>query len=262
MKNKILNQIYDFFVNSTDYNGISSYDIYSQYESAEEVDNAIVELIREGLIETISTINSTNIHINMFGFKSAEKQIYDIQDESNDAAMCCYPSSKYLKEKRDATSLVMLPFDKMLALGTPQFKLQFFQWDVLDKYSEDPRFDFKFVDYEGKIYSTDQLSESEYIALRTFGTGRDSKDQLVVAVYTRYLQNMSALNQLHWYSKIVDNTNCNVLQAYRDNKIGGRWFFPDSVYTSILKEMDNINQVTNFIWGCDFFKKSYLENRP
>lgn len=262
IKNYILNQIFEFYVNSSDHNGIGISALGNKKHAWTDITASLIQLIEEGNINTVSSADSGNIHIIRFGFMPIEHQINDIINLSGDKDFACYPSSDYLKKHRDISAYQMRPFDAMLALGTPQLELQYFEWDVLDKYSEDPRFEFEFRDYEGEIYATESLPESEYINLRTFGTGRDSENRRVVAAYPRYLRNMSPTNQIHWHSKMLDRTMCKHLKAYHDNKILCSWHFPDSVYSAILKEMFNIDQIAEHIWDRKFFKKDYLTERP
>lgn len=42
----------------------------------------------------------------------------------------------------------------------------------------------------------------------------------------------------------------------------GCWDFPDSVYTAVLKEMNNLNLISLHIWNKTFFKEEFLDERP
>ena len=262
LKIAITDQIFNYFINSRDFNGLNISAIRSDNHSEKDIQDSIIELIKDKFINVISSKDSANIYINRLGFLSIEDQISYFKRVNINYDYCCYPSILYLTEHRNTSKFKLYPFNEMLALGEAQMHLQYFEWDVLDKYSEDPRFEFKFRDYEGEISSTDLLPDKEYIDIKTFGCGRDSDNKKVVAVYLRYLIRMSSANQNHWFSKMIDRSSCKVLKDYKDNTIGSCWYFPDSVYTATVKEMNNINQLTNYIWNCAFFKKDYLSEQP
>lgn len=261
MKEQILKHIYNYYINSEDYNGISIGSLNFKEVSGEQILNYIIELINEGKVNIISSKDSLNIHINRIGFLPKNEQINDLMKNVGVYEFCCYPSTLYLEEHINRNDYAMKPFDLLLALGTPQLRLQYFKWDVLDKYSEDPQFDFTFRDYEGEVYSTESLPETEYIHLKTFGTGRDSNDNLVVAVFTRYLTRMSSTNQCYWLSKMVDGEKCKYIKSYWENQINCCFAFPDSIYSVILKEMFNINSIAQYIWGVNFFIKDFSTNQ-
>lgn len=213
MKEQLLTQIYNHYVNSSDCNGLNMSSLGSKDDSWAKIIAALIELIEDGSVNTISSKDCSNIYINRFDFMPIEYQVNDLKNLKGDRDFCCYPSSSYLNAHRDVSVYKNRPFNEMLALGTPQLEIQYFQWDVLDKYSEDPRFSFEFRNYEGNIHNTDSLPESEYICLKSFGTGRDGNNKRVVAAYPRYLRNMSVVNQIHWHSKMVDRMGCKFIES-------------------------------------------------
>lgn len=262
MKEQLLLQIYDHYINSSDYNGLNISVLDNENCSWSETIELLIELIEDGVVGVISSKDSNNIYINRLGFMPVEDQICDLKNMKGDRDFCCYPLSSYLETHRDVSEYKAQPFNEMLALGTPQLLLQYFHWDVLDKYSEDPRFDFEFRDYEGKIHDTESLPKSEHIYLKSFGIGRDKNGKRVIAAFPRYLCEMSPANQIHWHSKMIERDGCSTIQAYIDNTFNSCWNFPDSVYTAVLKEMCNINQITLHIWNKQFFKEEFLDERP
>ena len=116
MKKEIENFVYDFFVESRDFNGIPLRRVSEELdiEYIESFDQ-IKKLVSE---EVISIQSSTNPHI--IGFQHYEKEIqhkilddakgitvevkdlggFKIAHENTEFPICLYPSNKLLKEKR------------------------------------------------------------------------------------------------------------------------------------------------------------------
>ncbi len=61
----------------------------------------------------------------------------------------------------------------MMAMGYPQLKACFFEYNVLQHYAFDPRKNLKFNDYQGEIHSDADINSTQYINLKTFGIGRN-----------------------------------------------------------------------------------------
>lgn len=95
-----------------------------------------------------------------------------------------------------------------MAIGYPQLKACFFEYNVLQHYAFDPRKNLKFNDYQGEIHSDADINSTQYINLKTFGIGRNKEDFVIVA-FPRDLQNMSSMNQSIWLGHMIkDTANC------------------------------------------------------
>lgn len=204
LKDKIESIVYNFFLKSSDFNGIPlrniSKELNIEYERSIDL---IKELVSE---EIISIQSSTNPHI--IGFqhypidsqkhiledaKSTEEKIHSFggfyfSSEEKEFPICIYPSKKYLTDNRDLTEFDNAFYTKKLALGEPHLKPAFFDIEVLDRYFNDPRFDFKFEDYSGQIsYKYDEnekpiVREEDEIFLKTFGLGFDENGNRLAVV--------------------------------------------------------------------------------
>jgi hypothetical protein len=246
LKNHILQQVFNNFVNSLGYNGCSIYDL--GYDcTQDELLQCLIELIKEGEIEII-TGDVGNTYIKSFDAESIEKQITLLPSLSfRDYSI--YPTERVLENKRDVSSFNDRPFSKMLALGKPQLKCRFFNIDILHHYAIDPRYDYKFRDYFGSIYAYNTVDDSEDIYLSSFSIGRNG-DDYVVAVFLRDLNFLPAVAQQKWYSKmIVDSSKCKVLKNFLENQLLGSWCFPRTVFRAIIEEIENLYVLTNHIWG-------------
>jgi len=251
-----------------------------EYESSIDL---IKELIREDIV---SIQSSTNPHI--IGFKhypiDSQIQILEaakktkeiihkfanitITSEDTEFPICLYPSKNYLNKKRDLTEFNNAVYTKQLALGEPHLKPIFFEIEVLDRYFNDPRFDFEFEDYSGQIsckYDENKnpmVREEDDIFLKTFGLGVDENGNRLAVVYLRYLKDLTSEHQVFWKSK-EKNGKCKMLEEYHQNTIEANWTFSYSIFSGFLGEQKCINDLTELVFSKALFTKTFeKENRP
>ena len=144
----------------------------------------------------------------------------------------------------------------------------FFEIEVLDKYFNDPRYDFSFEDYSGRIscvYDENDnplVREEDQIFLKTFGLGFDANDNRLAVVYLRYLHDLTREHQIYWKSKEV-KSSCKVLEEYHENCINGNWAFSYSIFTAFLGELNTLRKLSKVAFDKEVFRKSYdRDNRP
>lgn len=270
--------IFSFFCNSSDYNGIPlrqvSRDLDLDYEES-------IDLIKE-IVETgvVSIQSSTNPHI--IGFKhhpvqsqldilehaksiKVEKQSFgnfELLVEQTEYPICLYPTPEYVKENRDISGFGNAKYSVQLALSEPQMSFRFFETDILERYSNEPRFAFEFNDFSGQIsckYDDEGnpiLREEDQIFLKSFGLGFDSSDARVVAVMLCDLGKLSYEHQVTWGAKEIPSTECKVLDDYFNNLILGQWITSKSVFTALIDEINAIYKLTESIFGVPLFLKA------
>lgn len=284
MKEKITLKIFNFFINSKDFNGIPlrqiSEDLKVDYE---ESINIIKELVQENKIVIQS---STNPHIiGKFHYpiksqleilESSKKTEVRYQTfgsvkfsiEKTDYPICLYPSTDYLKNHRNLEEFGLSHYSKKLALGEPQLKPMFFEIEVLERYYNDPRFEFEFEDYSGKVSCKyDDLynplvRKEDDIYIKSFGIGFDEDGNRLAVVFLRYLKNLTGEHQIFWKSKEKDG-NCKILKEYYENTIEGKWTFSYSIFSAFLQELKCVNELTNLIFDIPLFNEAFeKEKRP
>lgn len=262
IENELLKIVFDNFRESTDCNGLASYNLNID-ASDDCLLTAIINLICADKISILASEHDGNPHIIRFGFASIEEQIAFLKENGFKKLFCLYPSSSYLSNNIETELIPKFPFQYMMKIGTPQFKACYFEWGVLYKYFSDPRYKFSFSDYIGKIESSDDVSSESYINLRTFGIGKDENGNRVVVAFPRDLNHMSSACQIEWHSKMVPNQEkCMILESYEENLFDCCWNFPQTVYRSLTQEMVNINQLTKTIWDVNFFREEFDKNKP
>jgi len=103
LEKSILDQAYNHFVNSNDYNGLANYNLQSDF-SCEEVSKAIINLIDADYINIADGRYSINPHIIHSSFPSKKEQQTLFENKAN-KSFCIYPSETYLKAHRNTDSL-------------------------------------------------------------------------------------------------------------------------------------------------------------
>lgn len=281
----ICKKIFDFFVASNDFNGISLWDLAENFEkTTSELIDILIPLVEAG---QVSIQSSTNPHIIYSRHYPIDAQV-KILDSSRDIQLrkqtfgdftiispgtefpiCLYPSISYLKNERDFSNLADFPFTKLLAMGTPQLKPMFFDIDVLERYYLDPRYRFEWQDYSGSIhchYDDDEkplVRDEDEIFLETFGLGFTNNRQRLAVVYLRYLKNLTKEHQAYWLSKQSKNDDNQMVREYYENTIAGNWSSTHSVFTAFLRELTLINKLTKEIFNKPLFRNDFEgEKKP
>ncbi|UYQ93808.1 hypothetical protein MKQ68_01700 [Chitinophaga horti] len=146
MKEKIKDLIYNFFVESADFNGIPlrtiSETLQIEYQYSIDI---IVTLVNEGIV---SIQSSTNPHIIGFSHYAITDQVYLLQEAKNTTVkteqygeiifsveqteypICLYPTPHILEQERDLGNYEGAVYTKQLALAKPQLEPVFFDIDV------------------------------------------------------------------------------------------------------------------------------------
>lgn len=282
---KIEELVCSFFCESSDFNGIGlrsiSQKIGLDYEGS--IDK-VKELVKAGVVDIQS---STNPHIIGFTHHTIEAQLetlehakgigvtkktvgsFEFISEDTEFPICVYPTREYLEKKRDLSEFGYAKYKGALALAEPQLSFRFFETDVLERYSNDPRFEFEFHDFSGSISckydetGNPILREEDRIFLKSFGLGFDSSSNRAIAVLLRDLGRLSSEHQVYWSTKEIPSSECKVLDDYYDNIIRGGWIAAKSVFYALIDEINAIHKLTSSIFGISLFRKELDgENRP
>jgi len=277
--------VFSFFCESTDFNGIGLRSISERLElDYKDSIDKVKELVKEGVVGVQS---STNPHIIGFTHHAIEPQLdilenakgigvskqafgnFEIHTENTEYPICIYPTKEYLEKNRDLSEFGYAKYKTALALAEPQLSFRFFETDVLERYSNDPRFDFEFHDFSGSISckydesGNPILREEDQIFLKSFGLGFDSQSDRVIAVLLCDLGRLSSEHQVYWSTKEIPASKCKVLSDYYDNVIRGGWITARSVFSALIEEINAIYRLTSSIFGVPLFRKELEgDNRP
>lgn len=282
--NEIVSLVYEFFLESSDFNGIPLRDVSEKLGISYKKS---IDLIKKGVSTgQISIQSSTNPHIIGFQHFETDKQVWALNQAKNtkvkydkfgsvtiameqtEFPICLYPSQSYLKTNRNLQDFGDAYYTKLLALGEPQLSLIFFDIEVLDRYTNDPRYDFRFSNYSGSIYchydeeEKPLVREEDELFLKSFGLGYGGNEERLTVVPLCYLKNLSEDQQMYWKSKKYTSKG-KVAQAYYENIILGNWTSSYSVFTAFIGEQNCLNQLAQQIFDKPLFRNVYdPDNRP
>ncbi|NTW88034.1 MAG: hypothetical protein HGB26_02670 [Desulfobulbaceae bacterium] len=282
---KIEDLVFSFFCESADFNGIGlrSISVRLCLDYKDTLDK-VKELVKAGVVDIQS---STNPHIIGFTHHDVETQLdildhakgigiskqtfgrVDVVRENTEYPICVYPTKEYLKKNRDLSDFSYAKYKAALALAEAQLSFRFFETDVLERYSNDPRYDFEFHDFSGSICCKyDEtghpiLREEDQIFLKSFGLGFNSQSDRVITVLLRDLGRLSSEHQVYWSTKEIIASECKVLSDYYNNIIRGNWITSRSVFYALIDEINAIHKLTLSIFNVSLFHKELDgDNRP
>lgn len=258
--NNLIYPIYHFFVTSHDFNGITDMDLFRQWNVGQiEGYRLLIKLVH---LDVCTIQSSSNPHIIYNGLPTKDQAISLINkmicgEKGSMYPICVYPTPTYLKNNRKVDNYSS--YAKRMALGFPQMKPLFFDFEVLHSYLNNPKYTLRLKDYYGSLsytIETDNLvDKSGYYKLETFGLGYNQDDIRVIVSFPRYLNRLSPSQQTHWESYEL-TSQCKILSAYMDNIISGRWCFPKSLASGVLNERSRVNK----LWECIFEDNLFLND--
>lgn len=235
MREKLLNEIINFYLSSSRFNGLPIYDI-DEYDA-----EVMIELINEGMVEAISEKDVLNPHIKGFELGlSKEHQIKNAKDV--DSHTCFYPTDKALeKVKID----YQCPYTALMQNGKAQFDIIFFDVEILERYNN-PKFLIMDNGYRGCISIRDEFydesGENEYI--KNYGMAYIDGDKLnrAIGVFVIDLASLASRIQMLWKGfELEKQESCQINDGFVKNLIEGRWVTQHWIFHVLLEEMKIIN---------------------
>lgn len=264
-KDEILRKITEFYLNSHDFNGLPVRNIVQDSKVEEiELKDILISLIREKKSSLIFGDIHPNPHIKAFWEEKEEIQIEKLQ-KSNLEPVCAYPSGVHLKEVVDPSEYQNRPFTLRLALGEPQLSYLSFDLSVLEFYRNDPRYYYTNNDISGRIsvheeyYESEKMASSDKVVLQTFGFSYDSELNRAVAVFLRYLSDLSPQHQQIWNAKKLKG-DYKLHPDYYKIMIGS-WDLGVSIFDAFAEELHHVNEMCKLMYRPSLFKNELRENK-
>ena len=212
-----------------------------------------------------------NPHINGTGYPSVAAQVKYLRTAKGPSAHACfYPGKDELYASIDIGDYSGRPYALELALGQPQLAFRVFDLQALECYRNDPRYSYDCSDISGSIsISTEHSGEtgvrrSDQTVLKTFGFAYDEEGNRVVAVFLRYLSDLSPEHQQLWKAREL-GAKYSLHPDYYRAAILGQWPEHVSLFDAFCQELWLINQMTKAIRGEELFMRDfgeYGETRP
>ncbi|MGN0786957.1 MAG: AAA family ATPase [Christensenellales bacterium] len=236
-KNELLEHIIGFYLTSGDFNGIPMYHLQN-YNPKD-----MVELINDGLVETISESEAINPHIKGFEFALTTEQ-HITNAAGDNGQVFFYPTEKALQSVPVDYSK---PYTALLQKGRAQFDIIFFDIEVLERYINNPKYSISDYGYKGSVCLQDAYGEDsshgEYI--KEYGMAYKRCEKLIraVAVFIRDLSRLSPRAQMLWKSfEHANQAEYFVESGFIKNAIFGAFVTTHWVFNAMLEEMEIINQ--------------------
>lgn len=263
-RDAVLKAVTRFYLESRDFNGIPIGTLAAQFDAkGRKLHGVLRRLIEEEEIGLLYSDIHLNPHIIRTGFEPKEKQIARL-DADNLEHTCVYPRPKYLEQVVDRSQYDGEPYTLCLALGEAQLAYRSFDLSVLEIYRNDPRYLYESSDVNGFIsvkdeyFESSHMAESDQILLESFGFSYDSDLNRAVAVYVRYLADLSPEHQQIWKAKEITG-DYRLHPDYYRNTIIGDWGERVPIFDAFLKEMYLINQMAEAMGRPRFFRKDFGE---
>jgi len=258
-KDKILKTITDKYLSSEEFNGQPLGSLKSEKQS-------IIALVQEGKIEISFGDEHPNPHIKAFELGDKDIQIEKV-NRIGLCDACAYPTKEHLKNIVDPSKFEKKPFTLRIALGEPTLNFAAFDLSVLEFYRNDPRYFYSANDVSGWIsisdeyYHSSEVKPSDKIVLQTFGFCYERKTMSrAVAVFYRYLSNLTPEHQQVWNSKMLVGDY--LLHPDYARSSAGHWPKKASIFTAFIEELHTVNEYSKLMGRPNFFNRSYRENKP
>ena len=262
VKQALLDDIARFYLSSGDFNGIPVRQLAKArfgltWESTVSV---LAELIAEGRIGVLFSDTELNTHILRLGFEPPESQIAKLP--TADAHACAYPTPKHLGTLVDPADYQGRPYVLCLALGSAQLDYRAFDISILEVYRNDPRYYYSVDDISGLISASDDsiktgaLDARDSILLDTFGFCYDEELTRAVAVYLRYLADLSPEHQQFWKARELEG-EYKLHPDYFRRTVLGAWGEGISVFAAFIEELQVINKMAEAMGRARLFRSDF-----
>lgn len=253
------------YFSSGDFNGMPIYGLGDIFDIK---DDAFKALVRKGIEDEVLTARfDGNPHIRAFSKIPKDKILEGFDASEYPGHICLYPHEKMLANSEKLSDYSQSPYELELAKGAGQLDYRTFDLSVLEYYRNDPRYSYETDFIHGQISITDEyfgsgsVPEHDQILLQTFGFAYDDDLNRYVAVFLRYLGNLSSEHQKVWVAKEVKG-DINLHPDYYASSILGSWGTKLSIFRAFTEELKVINEMSVLIGKPSLFRNSYYEEAP
>ncbi len=251
------------YLDSHDFNGLPIQKLTETFKvDWTAIKDEVIQLADQELVGALFSDAALNTHIIRMGFEPKETQIEKLSSGNLDA--CLYPLPKHLENVVKKENYTGEPYVLALALGAPQLSFRSFDLSVLEYYRNDPRYRYENDDIRGSIsikdeyYKTDSVPERDQVLLESFGISYDEDYNRAVAVFIRYLADLSPEHQQIWHARELYG-DYELHPDYFRNTILGEWGRGVSVFDAFITEISLINKMCITMGRPKLFRTDYGE---
>jgi hypothetical protein len=260
----VLREVTKHYLDSRDFNGITALNLaHTLGVEWEDLHGQLTELIEQDLIGVLYSDDDVNTHILRLGFPTPGDQISKLKTDEL-YHTCIYPRPSHLSKVVDISSYRDEPYKLCLALGEPQLSYRSFDLSVLEFYRNDPRYLYSnddingFISVSSEYDQSDKMPERDKILVETFGFSYDEELNRAVAVYLRYLADLSPEHQQIWKAKELTG-DYQLHPDYYRNTIIGDWGEKVPIFSAFVNELYIINEMAKAMGRPPLFRQDYGE---
>jgi hypothetical protein len=264
LRDRLVDGVRSFYLASNDFNGIPGSELAARLSLSSD---ALAQHLSEAILDDDVSINCWgNIHIKRLPDPDPQTQISALQRGPRNGDFCVYPTTKTMQTVVDPQHYSGRPFTLRLALAEAQLSYLCFDLSILEIYRSDPRYYYQTDDVSGMICIKDEYCTSEHIRdsdkvlLQTFGFCYNEDFNRAVAVFLRYLHDLSPEHQHIWHSRLLES-KYELHPDYFRSAILGEFYEGLSIFDAFLAELRVINQMSVAMGRPPLFKEAY-EERP
>jgi len=268
-KSSVIKTVAEFYLQSPDFNGIPIGDLATRVDATcDQLSVMLRELVDDDKVTVLGGF-SGNSHILRTGVPNNTRQLEAL--ESPDIHhTCIYVRPDALAQFVADDLYGTEPYKRELALGVPQLSFRTFDLIVLEHYRNDPRYRYQNSDIDGQLcisddyYESTDMAESDKILLQTFGFAYDDDMNRAVAVFLRYLADLSPEHQQIWRTRELDG-NYKIHPDYYEMNILGSWGTNSSICDALIAEIRLINEMSAAMEREKMFRRDfgkYGEDKP
>ena len=264
---RALGEITNAYLESSDFNGLRFVQCAARLGISEATMARVVRvLVERGLATAVFGDRHPNPHIRAFADEPAADVLARL-DGSLVLDACLYPTSKHLEEVVSPDDYAGRPYELQLALGGAQLDFRAFDLSVLEYYRNDPRYSYSNDDINGWIsvhdeyYESGEMPEGDKVFLQTFGFCYDKDLNRGVAVFLRYLSDLSPEHQQMWRAKELHGSYALHPDYYR-SAILGKWGTRLPIFQAFTEELALINKMSELMGRPPLFREAFETDRP
>lgn len=268
MQDRIVQRVAEFYFGSREFNGYPVHALISEFSLSEaEVTQALRDLIEAERIKVVFGNVHPNAHIKAFSGTSKEQQLEWLDSIELSGHFCLYPTRLTIDACEDVPDFTGKPYSCELAMGAGQLDFRAFDLSVLEHYRNDPRYYYQTDFINGQISIEDEYFESESMAahdqvlLQTFGFAYDDELNRAVAVFLRYLTDLSPEHQTIWKAKQLEG-DYRLHPDYYRNSILGDWGTKISIFDAFRQELQIVNAMSELMEKPALFRNSFQDDTP
>jgi hypothetical protein len=263
-----LEYISEFYLSSRDFNGVPIRTLRKHIGLDMPATRELLErLVKSEDVDLLFGNVHPNPHIKAFSPITHEQQLEFLKECGLTDSVCVYPGKKHLATLPLDARFEGRPFDLELARGYGQLEYRAFDLSVLEHYRNDPRYYYETDFINGSISIKDEyfenrsMPEHDQVLMQSFGFAYDIELNRAVAVFLRYLADLSPEHQRVWHAKMLSG-DYKLHPDYYRNSILGDWGTRISIFEAFTLELKVINEMAALIGKPALFRQAFQSERP